>query len=156
MNPMGPARSSLSTSAPGDRPSVTGAGAHPNDPGVAIQVLVIDDDPRVRAALSQTISLEPDLVVLAVVADTTAALASAENAELSVALVDVLLPDDTTGLALVRQLAHRPGCAVVAISVHPGLRRAALAAGAAFFVEKSGDIDAVLHAVRNASSRRRP
>jgi DNA-binding NarL/FixJ family response regulator len=51
----------------------------------------------------------------------------------------------------VRSLAQRPGCAVVAMSVHSGLRRAALAAGAVAFVEKAGDIDAVLVAVRAAA-----
>jgi DNA-binding NtrC family response regulator len=67
-----------------------------------------------------------------------------------VALVDVLLPDDTTGLALVHRLSRRPGCAVVAMSVRSGARGAALAAGAVAFVEKGGDIDALLFAVRAA------
>jgi DNA-binding NtrC family response regulator len=68
-----------------------------------------------------------------------------------VALVDVLLPDDVTGLALVRSL-QRPGCEVVAMSVRSGLRAAARAAGAVAFVEKGSDIDAILQAVRFAGS----
>jgi DNA-binding NtrC family response regulator len=114
-------------------------------------VLVVDDDARVRVALGQTIANEADLVMAADAADATAALASADYASPSVALVDVLVPDDTTGLALVRSLSQRPGCAVVAMSVHGGLRRAALAAGAVAFVEKGGDIDAVLDAIRAAA-----
>jgi CheY-like chemotaxis protein len=116
-----------------------------------IRVLVVDDDARVRVALGQTIANEADLVMAADAADATAALASADYASPSVALVDVLVPDDTTGLALVRSLSQRPGCAVVAMSVHGGLRRAALAAGAVAFVEKGGDIDAVLDAIRAAA-----
>jgi DNA-binding NtrC family response regulator len=123
-----------------------GGGATP------LRILVIDDDGRVRAALSQTIALESDLILLAALADASAALAWAESAGPSVALVDMVLSDGATSLTLVRQLAERPGCAVVAMSVHSGLRSAALAAGAAAFVEKSGDIDAVLNAVRRAAS----
>jgi DNA-binding NarL/FixJ family response regulator len=116
-----------------------------------VRVLVIDDDSRVRAAIGQTIALEADLVMVADAADATGALALAERTDPSVALVDVLLSDDRTGLALVRSLAQRPACAVIAMSVRSGLRHAALAAGAVAFVEKGGDIDALLDAIRAAA-----
>jgi DNA-binding NtrC family response regulator len=112
-----------------------------------VRLLVADDDTRVRAAIGQTIALEAGLVMVASAADATAALALATSP--SVALVEVLLPDEATGLTLVRGLAQRPGCAVVAMSVRGGLRSAALAAGAVAFAEKDG-IDAVLNAVRAA------
>lgn len=121
-------------------------------PDRPIRLLVVDDDPRVRQAIAPTIALEPDLVMVAEAADATTAMALADSADPSVALVDVLIPDGTTGLALVRSLADRPGCAVVAMSVRGGLRHAALAAGAVAFVEKSSDIDAVLDAVRGAAA----
>jgi two-component system response regulator DesR len=114
-------------------------------------VLVADDDARVRAAICQTIALEADLVLVAAAADAVAALALAESAGPSVALADVLIPDEATGLALIRSLGELPGCAVVAMSVRGGLGQAALAAGAVAFVEKGGDIDAVLNAVRAAA-----
>jgi DNA-binding NarL/FixJ family response regulator len=116
-----------------------------------VRLLVADDDARVRAAMGQTIALEADLVMVASAADATAALALALATNPSVALVDVLFPDEATGLALVRNLGQRPGCAVVAMSVRGGLRCAALAAGAVAFVEKGTDIDAVLDAVRAAA-----
>lgn len=119
--------------------------------GRPIRVLVVDDDQRVRAALDRTIALEADLVMVGAAADTASALGLAQAHDPSVAVVDVLLPDAGAGLALVRRLAQRPGCAVVAISVRGGLRPAALAAGAVAFVEKDGDIDALLHAVRSAA-----
>jgi DNA-binding NarL/FixJ family response regulator len=121
-------------------------------PDRPIRLLVVDDDPRVRQAIAPTIALEPDLVMVAEAADATTAMALADSADPSVALVGVLIPDGTTGLALVRSLADRPGCAVVAMSVRGGLRHAALAAGAVAFVEKSSDIDAVLDAVRRAAA----
>ena len=64
------------------------------------------------------------MVTVAEAADAATALALAEDTHPSVALVDLLLPDDVTGLALVRGLSQRPGCAVVAMSVRGGLRAA--------------------------------
>jgi CheY-like chemotaxis protein len=123
-------------------------------PGRPIRLLVADDDPRVRTAIAETIALEADLIMVAAAADAAVALALAGSAGPSVALVDVLLPDEATGLALIRSLVQRPGCAVVAMSVRGGLRRAALAAGAVAFVEKGSDIDAVLDAIRAADTVR--
>jgi DNA-binding NarL/FixJ family response regulator len=147
------ARSLLPSGAPvaaEDRPSGT-TGLVSYGPDRPVRVLVIDDDSRVRAAFAQTIALEPDLLMVGDAADATAALALAESTDPSVALVDLRLPDDTTGLALVHSLSQRPGCAVVAMSVRNGLRHAALIAGAVSFVEKGGDIDAVLDAIRAAA-----
>lgn len=124
-------------------------------PGRPVRVLVADDDARVRAAISQTIALEADLALVAAAADAPAALALAESTDPEVALVDVLLPDATAGLALVAALGQRPGCAVVAMSVRSGLRRAALDAGAVAFAGKTGGIDAILDAVRAAASPHR-
>jgi DNA-binding NtrC family response regulator len=116
-----------------------------------VRVLVVDDDVRVRSALVETFAIESDLVVIGEAATAGTAITLAKGADPCVAVVDTLLPDATTGLALVRHLAERPGWAVVAMSVGGGLRPAALAAGAAAFVEKDGDIDALLHAVRTAT-----
>jgi two-component system response regulator DesR len=121
-------------------------------PGPPVRLLVADDDARVRAAIGQTIALEADLVIVAAAASAAAALTLAERTGPSVALVDMLIPDAAAGLALVRSLSQRPGCAVVAMSVRSGLSQAALAAGAVAFVEKAADIDAVLDAVRAAAA----
>jgi CheY-like chemotaxis protein len=136
----------------GEDPSVSIAGSVSYRPAQPIRLLVVDDDPRVLHAITLTIALERDLVIVAAAADAITALAFAEGTAPSVALIDVLLPDELGGLALVRSLARRPNCRVVAMSVRGGLRHAALAAGAIAFVEKSGDIDAVLDAVRAAAA----
>jgi two-component system response regulator DesR len=118
------------------------------------RVLLVDNDVRVRVAIVQTIALEPDLLTVAEAADAATALVLAAETAPSVALVDVLLPDDATGLSLIRKLNQRPGCAVVAMSVRGGLRAAALAAGAVAFVEKGGNIDLLLDTVRAAMPSR--
>lgn len=134
----------------GDDAASGNTGLVSSGPEGPIRLLVVEDDARVRAAIGQTIALEAGLVVVAVTADAAAALVLAECAGPSVALVDMLIPDEAAGLALVRSLGRRPGCAVVAMSVRGGLRQAALAAGAVTFVEKD-DIDAVLDAIRAAA-----
>jgi CheY-like chemotaxis protein len=120
--------------------------------GPPVRLLVVDDDPRVRAAIAQTVSGEDDLTLVGECSDALGAVAMAGNVFASVALVDLLLPNRRIGLDLVRSLAGTFGCAVVAMSVRGGLRDDALAAGAFAFVEKGGDIDAVLTAVRAAAA----
>jgi two-component system response regulator DesR len=124
----------------------------PHGPCELIRVLIVDDDARVRAAIRETIALEADLLVVGEAADAATTLAMASAADPSVALIDVLLPDESTGLGLVRSMSRKPGCSVVAMSIRSGLRRAALAAGAVAFVEKGDDIDALLHSVRTAAA----
>jgi two-component system response regulator DesR len=118
-----------------------------------IRLLVVDDDARVRAAIGQTVTFEADLVVVGEARGTADALALALKTRPAVALVDVFLPDEASGLRLIHDLGHSPGCAVVAMSVRGAVRSAALAAGAASFIEK-GDIDAVLALVRAAAHTR--
>jgi two-component system response regulator DesR len=113
-----------------------------------IRLLLVDRDARVRGAIHETITFESDLTLVAEAADAAAARALADRTSPAVALVDLLLPDIGTGLALVHSLSRRPGCAVVAMSGRGGLREAALAAGAFALVDKSGDIDAILNTVR--------
>jgi DNA-binding NarL/FixJ family response regulator len=154
MTPMGSTWSSVDATAPGEGAFLTQAGRGAYGANAPVRVLVVDDDSRVRAAIGQTIALEADLVMVGEAADATAALALAEGTDPSVALVDLLLPDRATGLALVAQLAQRPCCAVVAMSVRSSLCTAAVDAGAVTFVEKGGDIDAMLDAVRAAAAPR--
>jgi len=89
----------------GEESSLDMTGVFSYGPDRPIRLLVVDDDPRVRQALAPTIALEPDLVIVAAAADAMTALEFAEGTAPSVALVDVLLPDELAGLALVRSLA---------------------------------------------------
>jgi DNA-binding NarL/FixJ family response regulator len=119
-----------------------------------VGLLLVDDDARVRAAIGQTIALETGLVLVGDAADAATALAAVLSLVACtgslVALVDVLIPDEITGLTLVRSLSQRPDWSVVAMSVRDDLRPAALAAGAAAFVGKGAGIDAILEVIRAA------
>ena len=116
-----------------------------------ISVLVVDDDARVLTALAQTIDREVDLCVVAQARDAATSLTMAARLSPAVVLVDVLLPDAPTGLALISTLSRDHGCAVVAISIEDAQRDPSLDAGAAVFVAKGADIDALLDAIRTAS-----
>jgi DNA-binding NarL/FixJ family response regulator len=116
------------------------------------RVLVVDDDARVRAALRELLASTSDLGPAA----SAGSAAEAQDAEqrhgpFDLAVVDVLLPDPATGLALIRGLVQR--LPVVAVSVSSAHRSAALAAGATAFLDKDGRPDlllAVLRAVGHA------
>lgn len=120
--------------------------------GPPTRLMVVDDAPRVRAAIAQTVSGEADLTLVAECSNAQSAAALAVSSFATVALVDLLLPDQGIGLDLVRSISATSGCAVVAMSVRSGLRNDALAAGAVAFVEKGSDIGAVLDAVRAAKA----
>ena len=110
------------------------------------RVLVVDDDPRVRAAVRALLDGTSDLTVAAEAAtpdQARAALAAGADC----ALVDVRLP---AGPDLVGELATR--VPVVAFSVSGASRAGALRAGAAAFVEKDGRADRLLQALRRTAA----
>jgi DNA-binding NarL/FixJ family response regulator len=118
-----------------------------------LRVLIADDDPRVRRALRALLAGEPDLAVAGEAAAAGEVLARARALGPTVILLDLRLPRAADGLALLPALAEWP---IVVLSVRGGLRAAALAAGAAAFVEKGEAPEAVLAALRAAGERPEP
>ena len=114
----------------------------------ALRVLVVDDDPRVRAGLAGALGATAGLILVAVTGSPARALAAAGQAD--VALVDALLPTLADGVALVRCLS--PHVPVVAISLDGTRRRDALAAGAVAYLEKDGSLDDLVATLREAAS----
>ncbi|MGZ6269533.1 MAG: response regulator [Candidatus Limnocylindrales bacterium] len=113
-----------------------------------LRVLVVDDDPRVRAGLTDVLVATPGLAVAASTGSARRALAVASAGSADVALIDALLPTLADGVRLVRALAvHVP---VVAISLEGASRAEMLAAGAVAFVEKDGAVDDLLVTVTAA------
>ncbi len=112
------------------------------------RVLIVEDDPRVRSALSGLLASE-GLSVVGIAATARDALEVGDW--LDVALVDVRLPDLEDGLLVIRTLAAE-GHPVVALSASAGARAASLAAGARAFFEKDSYPDALLAALHRATS----
>ena len=124
-----------------------------------VEVLVVDDDLRVRQALVRLLTAWPGFRVVGEAGDAEAAVRSAEERHPTVALVDVLLPDADTGLGLIDALSHEIGAPVIAISAQSSVRGAALAAGAVSFVDKGISPEllvGVLVEAANESPGRRP
>lgn len=111
------------------------------------RVFVVDDDPRVRAAVRALLDGTSDLTVAAEAATPDRARAALAVAGADCALVDVRLP---AGLDLIGELATR--VPVVAFSVSGASRAGALRAGAAAFVEKDGRVDRLLQALRRTAA----
>ena len=107
-------------------------------------MLIVEDDPRVRSALSELLAVSEGFGVGGVAATARDALDA--GGRLDVALVDVLLPDLEDGLSVIRALAA-DGHPVVALSASAAVRAASLAAGATIFVEKDTHPDALLAAL---------
>jgi cation diffusion facilitator CzcD-associated flavoprotein CzcO len=89
-----------------------------------VRVLIIDRDRRVRRALRDLLTTEPDLEICAAVGDSGAALAQVNAGRPDVALLDVLLPGPAEGLGLVLAL-HRLGVPVVVLTAASSLREQA-------------------------------
>jgi DNA-binding NarL/FixJ family response regulator len=114
-----------------------------------LRVLVVDDDPRVRAGLAGALGATAGLALAAVTGSPARALALAAAGWADVALVDALLPTLADGVALVRRLT--PHVPVVAISLDGTRRTAVLAAGAVAYLEKDGSLDDLVATLRQAA-----
>ena len=100
-----------------------------------LRVLIIDSEWRVRRALRELLTSEPDLEICAAAGDARTALAQVNAQRPDVALLDVLLPGPAEGLGLVRAL-RRIGLPVVVLTNAASLRVRAHGSGAAAFLEK--------------------
>jgi DNA-binding NarL/FixJ family response regulator len=114
-----------------------------------LTVLVVDDDPRVRAAMVRMLDEMAGVRAAALDSETALRLSTVTGIETDVAVVDVSGPGGP-GEAVIRRLA--PAVAVVAISLDATQRRTAERAGATLFVEKDGDDRALIDAIRSAAA----
>ncbi len=109
------------------------------------RVLIVDDDPRVRAALTALITATTDLTVAAAVGTARDACAALATRPVDLILVDVQLPHRDDGIGLIQTLSRSH--LVVAMSIDGSRRASALQAGAADFLEKNGNPDEILEAL---------
>jgi DNA-binding NarL/FixJ family response regulator len=122
-----------------------------------IEVLLVDDELRVRRGLRMQLELEPDLTVVGDAADGETAIALAESLRPDVVVMDVRMPglDGIAAAAMLRRLDPSP--AVVLISMHDDAttRARGAAAGCCSFVGKHEGGAALVNAIRSAAASAR-
>ena len=112
------------------------------------RVLVVDDDSRVRHALHALIASAQGLSLAGEASSSVDALRADEDLAPDVVVLDLLLPSAQQGLDVLQHLVAR-GREVIALSIRVELRRPALDAGAAAFLEKGVSPDALLDVLRD-------
>jgi DNA-binding NarL/FixJ family response regulator len=117
-----------------------------------VRVLVVDDHPAFRKALSSALDLVPDIEVAGQAGGGMAALTEAEQLDPDIVIMDLSMPDLSGIEAMRRMHDRRPGLPVVILTAHAddGVEREAREAGASGFLAKGSglrDLVIVLHEV---------
>jgi DNA-binding NarL/FixJ family response regulator len=116
-----------------------------------ITVLIADDHPVVRQGLQVLLSVQDDIVVAGEAADGGQAVAMAAELDPDVILLDLKLPV-MDGIAVLRELRDsglRARALVLTSAADRGLVTLAVQAGAAGFLYKDVDPDALVRAIRS-------
>src|SRR6516162_1125736 len=114
------------------------------------RVLIVDDHPAVREALSLRIGRQPDLEVCGEAADMSEALRLTADAQPDVAVVDITLKNGD-GIDLIKRIRDRDGHVRILVwSMHSESLYAerALRAGALGYINKDHATDRIVEAIR--------
>lgn len=119
-----------------------------------IRVVLADDHVIVRQGLKLLIDTEPDMTVVAEVADGAAAIEEAISLKPDVVVLDISMPG-MNGLLAARTLKKRaPGIAIVTLTRHTddGYLQELLRSGVSAYVLKQSAARELLHAIRTAAA----
>lgn len=118
-----------------------------------IRVLVAEDDPAVRGALSALIGAEPKLQLVAAVGDADAAIAAAEDERPDVALLDVRMPGGGGAHAARGIKRASPETRMVALSAYEDRDTVLemVEAGVAGYLVKGSTIEKIVTSIERAA-----
>jgi two-component system response regulator DesR len=121
-----------------------------------IRIVIADDEELIRGALVALLGLEPDLEVVADVADGAAAVTAARTHRPDVVLLDLEMPV-LDGIEAARALSASvsPHTVIVTRHARPGTLRRALAAGVRGFVPKSTPASRLAEIIRDVAAGER-
>jgi two-component system NtrC family response regulator len=122
----------------------------------AFNILVIDDEPNIRAGLAKGLAGEADAVETA--RDGAEGLARFREARHHLVITDLKMPGPVTGLDLVKAIKdERPETLVIVITAHGSVETAveAMRSGALDYVSKPVDLAMLRLQVRNAREHHR-
>ncbi len=132
------------------RSHVRGPGGNGAASARVMRVLVVDDHPLYRDAVSRILEREGDMRVVGHAATAHEALTAVKRLQPDLLLLDVELPD-LTGIDVVRRLSsldHPPPALMVSAFPESGHVVAAMKAGARGYVSKTVDAESLLEAIR--------
>ncbi|SDN18133.1 response regulator transcription factor [Allokutzneria albata] len=122
-----------------------------------IRLLLADDEHLIRGAVAALLALEPDIDVVAEVADGPSALKAAKELLPDVAMVDLEMPG-MDGLELAEALRNelpKTRIAIVTRHARPGVLHRALNAGVLAFVPKTAQAQSLADVVRKVNAGQR-
>jgi two-component system NtrC family response regulator len=120
------------------------------------RILIVDDEPNIRAGLAKALAEEADEVATA--KDGSMALAHIRQAPPHLIITDLKMPGPLSGLDLVKQIKHeRPETLVLVITAHGSVESAveAMRSGAHDYISKPVDLNVLRLQVRNAFEHHR-
>lgn len=119
-----------------------------------IRILVVDDDPLVRAGLAMIIATSPDLTVVAEAADGTEVAAAVDAHTPDVVLMDIRMPtlDGLAATELLRARPNPPEVIVLTTFQADAYVLRALRAGASGFLLKDTRPAEILHAITRVAA----
>ncbi len=115
-----------------------------------IRLLIVDDDPLVRSALSHFVSRAPEITVMGEAEDGLEAIAAVERDQPDVVMMDVQMPE-MNGIEATAAIAARwPDVRILAVTTLDGSDTVLpmLSAGASGYLLKDSDADAIVAGVR--------
>lgn len=115
-----------------------------------IRILIADDHPVIRAAISQFLDLQDDMKVIGMASNGAEAVSMARDLRPDVVLMDYEMPAKGGAAATKEIRSAAPKTVVVSYSMHEDEKviNAMLEAGAAFHVSKHTDNALLLSAIR--------
>ena len=118
-----------------------------------IRVLLVDDHEAIREGLRTLIDQEPDMTVVADIADGSAAVEQATGTQADVVVLDVTMPG-LGGLTIARLLKERTPTAIVIYTRHndDAYVRDLMMAGALGYILKQSPTSELLAAIRAAAA----
>jgi two-component system response regulator DesR len=119
-----------------------------------IRIVIADDEELIRGALVALLGLEPDLEVVADVADGAAAVTGARTHRPDVVLLDLEMPV-LDGIEAARALSDAMPTVIVTRHARPGTLRRALSAGVRGFVPKSTPAARLAEIIRDVAAGER-
>ncbi|MDQ0728369.1 response regulator transcription factor [Microbacterium sp. W4I20] len=120
----------------------------------AIRVLIVDDDPLVRSALSHFVSRDPDITVIAQAEDGIEAIATVEREMPDIVMMDVQMPQ-MNGIEATAVIVERwPEVRVLAVTTLDGRETVLpmLSAGASGYLLKDSSAEEIVTGVREVHS----